>query len=305
VELSAIAGQSDPEVCVLIAPLTAGLILVAAVAHAVWNALAKTIPARAVVSTWIGVVYLAAGAAGAAIGPVPAAAAWPFLIVSSVVQLGYLLLLAAAYRHGEFGQTYPIARGLSPFVVTVVSVTVLHEHLGTTGLLGICLVCGGLVALASLPTATGARSGRPGGRRVSAGVWFAALTGLTIAGYTLLDGIGVRRSGHPIGYALWLFFLQGVLIVAVAAATSGPALLKPLVESWRTGLVIGALSFASYGLVVWAQARAPLAGVATLRETSVVFAALLGRLVFGERLGVVRVAAAGLVAAGIVAIAVT
>jgi drug/metabolite transporter (DMT)-like permease len=273
--------------------LTLGLILVAAVAHASWNALSKLIPDRLVAASLIGILYTLAGACALPFLPVPHAAAWPFIIASALTQSAYLLLLMGAYRAGEFGAVYPITRGMSPLLVSIVAVGFLGEQMSAQQLGGIVLVCVGLAALVFV-------RGIP---RSGSGYGLAMLTGVTIAAYTLIDGLGVRHSGSALGYAAWLFALQGPMVPIIATALRGRRLARDLAPHWRIGIVGGLLSVLSYGIIVWAQSRAPLAAVATLRETSVVLAAFLGRLMFKERLGPIRVAAAVAVAGGIVAIA--
>ncbi len=276
--------------------MTAGLIpviLFAAVLHATWNAFGKLIPDRLASAALMGMTYFVIGAIAVPFLPVPAQASWGYLLGSSVLQSGYLLLLMSSYRVGDFGQVYPLARGMSPLVVTAFSLTVLGEHLSGLQLAGIALVCGGLIGLVFV-------QGIP---RRGKGHGLAVLTGLTIAAYTLLDGVGVRHSGAPVSYAMWLFLLQGPVIPLLGFVRRGSRFLPSLAPHWRLGLAGGVLSLVSYGIVVWAQNRSPLAAVSTLRETSVVFAAFIGRAVFGEPLGRARILAACVVAAGIVAIA--
>jgi drug/metabolite transporter (DMT)-like permease len=277
-----------------VSELTVSLILVAAVAHATWNALGKLIPDRQVAAGWIGLVYLVAGGVALPFLPLPHAGAWPFLAASSVAQAGYLLLLMAAYRRGEFAQIYPVTRGVAPVLVTIVSVGFLGEDLSARQLVGIALVCAGLTGLV-LVRGVPQRGG---------GYVPAVLTGAVIATYTLVDGVGVRHSGHPISYAAWLFALQGPLVPIAVTSVRGRRFAADLRPHWRVGVLGGLLSVLSYGIVVWAQSRAPLAAVATLREVSVVLAAFLGRLLFRERFGLVSIGAAVTVAGGILAIAV-
>ncbi len=274
--------------------VTLVVVLIAAAAHATWNALAKIIPDRVVSAGLIGLVYAIVGASAVSFLPLPHGGAWPFIALSSLVQSAYLLMLMGAYRSGELGEIYPITRGLSPVVVTVVSFWLLGERVSLRQIGGITLVCAGLAGLVFV-------HGMP---RRGSGYGLAMLTGVFIAAYTLIDGIGVRRSGDAISYTAWLFALQGPVIPIGAFLVRGRGFVSDLRRHWRLGTVGGVLSLLSYAAIVWAQSRAPLGAVATLRETSVVLAALLGRLIFRERLGAVRVLAAVIVASGIVAIAV-
>jgi drug/metabolite transporter (DMT)-like permease len=188
-----------------VSQLVVVMVLLAAVLHAGWNAIAKSIGDRLVAAALIGLVYLVRGGFGALMLATPAPGAWPFLLGSAALQVGYLLLLTGAYAHGEFGRVYPLACGLSPLLVTIVAVTVLRERPGVAELLGIALVC----------TALGALVVTGGWPRRGDGLGLAALTGAAIASYTLVDGVGVAQGGDPFSYAAWLFLLQGPVIVAV------------------------------------------------------------------------------------------
>jgi drug/metabolite transporter (DMT)-like permease len=175
-------------------------------------------------------------------------------------------------------------------LVTIVSVTLLGEQLGTASWAGLIVLVGGIVLLAF---------GR-GVPELNAGLALALLTGVIIAAYTLSDGIGVRASGNPLGYIGWMFALQGPLLLAVCAWRSGPGFTGRLRRHAGRGLLGGVLSVISYGTVVWAQSRAPLALVSGLRETSVVWAALIGRIFLGERLVAREWLAIGLACCGAV-----
>jgi drug/metabolite transporter (DMT)-like permease len=265
-------------------------VLAAAVVHASWNAIAKLVPDQLVSAGLLASAGMGAGAAGAAVLPPPAPDSWPFIAVSSVLQAVYLLLLVHAYRHGEFGQVYPLARGLPPPLVTVVSWTLLGERLTLGQLGGVAVVSAALAALVFA-----------GGRAaVDPGLGLAAVTGVVIAAYTLVDGVGVRQSGHAVSYAMWLFFLQGWLVLAASRLRYGRGFGPALVRSARLGLAGGVLALVAYATVLWAQSQAPLALVSALRETSVLFAGVIGALVFRERVNLTRLAATTAAVVGII-----
>lgn len=271
-------------------PFVLGMVLVSAVLHASWNAIAKVIPDRMVAAGWFGSVAVVCGAVGAVFLPMPAGPSWPFLIGSAVIQVGYVLLLTSAYAHGEFSRVYPLARGLSPLLVTVVAVTALGEHLTAGELIGIALVCaalGTLVLVAGVP-------------RRGDGLGLAALTGVTIAAYTLVDGIGVQRSESAFGYTAWLFLLHGTLLLVVARLVDGPGLAAKATRFVRPGLAGGVLTVVAYGIVLWAQSFGNLAIVSAVRETSVLFAGVIGAVVFHEPQGRIRILALLLAFGGIV-----
>ena len=267
------------------------VVLAAAVLHAVWNALAHGIKDKLVGFVLINLGYTGCAAVLACFVPVPGAAAWPFLLTSGLLQVGYQALLLQAYRLGDFGQMYPIARGTSPLLVAVVSATVLGQSPGAGGVVGVAVICCGLVGLALA-------DGVPGRAQLPA-LAAAVGTGVLIASYTVVDGTGVRQSSTVLGYIVWSFLCQGPVLPLVAWGLRGRALAGQLRPVCRVGLAGGVLSMLAYGLVVWAQDRGNLATVAALRETSIVIAALIGALVFRERLGGRRMAASAVVLAGI------
>ncbi|WP_424528965.1 EamA family transporter [Sphaerisporangium viridialbum] len=278
-------------------PAVVAAVLGSAVLHAAWNALATAIPDHRVASALMGAAFVSVAGVGVCLVPPPDRASWPYLAASAVLQSAYLLLLVNAYRRGEFGKVYPLARGTSPLLVTAVAVPLLGDRLSAGQLAGVAVLS---VALCWLVFA----GGRP-----AAGSWrghaLALTTGVTIAAYTIVDGAGVRQSGHALSYALWLFLLQGLLIIGVCLATAGLGFRTGLTLSWRRGLLGGVLSLAAYAIVLWAQTRSPLALVSALRETSVLFAVAIGAVVFAEKITAQKVAATVLAFAGIALIKVT
>lgn len=265
-------------------------VLAAALAHASWNAIAKSIPDQLVAAGLLSTAGTVAGGVAVVVLPLPDPGSWPNAAGSAALQAAYLLLLVHAYRYGEFGQVYPLARGLPPLLVTVVSVGVLGERLDGAQLLGVAVVSLALTALVF--------SG--GWPRAGSGLGLAAVTGLIIAAYTLVDGVGVRRSGNVLSYIAWLSLLQGVLVLAVSRRMYGRGFARAMARSAGPGLLGGVLAMAAYGTVVWAQSRAPLALVSAVRETSLLFAGVIGALVFGERFRTVRVFATVVAVAGLV-----
>jgi drug/metabolite transporter (DMT)-like permease len=242
----------------------------------------------------------------------PARAAWAALGVSIVLHVAYNLMLVVIYRAGDYNQVYPVARGTAPPAVAIASVLVVGERLSLGQVIGLLVLTGGLLTLAV---------GRRG--RSSRVVGLAVLTGLIIAGYTVIDGIGVRHAHSVLGYAGWLFSGEGAATALVlwgsgvrrgraAGARSSqepePGFSGRAVEhpgrglAWRAAAA-AALSVVAYMLVLWAQEHGSLAVIAALRETSVVFAAVLGAYLFDEGLPSRRIGASVLVAAGAAALA--
>ncbi|MFE0512160.1 EamA family transporter [Streptomyces sp. NPDC058964] len=242
-------------------PLVTTAVLLAAVTHASWNAIAHRITDKLVGFTLILAGGVLIGLALAPFVAVPASAARPYLVASAAIHLVYVVLLMTSFRLGDFGQAYPIARGSAPLVVTVFAAVFAHEVPDGWAAAGIALSCAGLTGVALW----GLRGRRPDWAAIGA----ALATGLSIASYTVVDGLGVRASGSPVGYTAWLMVIQGVAIPAYAVCRwSGGtvALLRPFA---LLGLLGAALSVAAYGLVLWAQTRAALAPIAALRESSV------------------------------------
>ncbi|MEV0793597.1 EamA family transporter [Kribbella sp. NPDC050459] len=268
------------------------VVLGAAVLHATWNAMAHGAPDRV---AGLALFELAAGVIGLVavlVMGLPPAGTWGYIIASALLHVAYLGGLLASYQLGQFSQMYPLARGTSPWVVAVVSIVVLHQTLAVLELAGVLLVSAGLIALVFI--------GRPGRGQVPA--LFAAIgTGLMIASYTVVDGVAVHKM--PVAtYMGWVFMLQGFAIPLAVLAWRGPRAFDLPRPAILSGLAGGVVSMAAYGLVLWAQTRGTLATIAALRETSIIFGAIIGAIFFHERFGPKRAAAAAVVVAGIILI---
>ena len=268
------------------------VVLLAALLHATWNAMAHAVPDRLIAFALIGAAYLIAGGAMVAVTPLPAAGSWVYLSASVLLHVLYNLLLMRSFMLGDFGQVYPLARGTAVAVVAVLATVAVGEAMPPIRLVGVVLVCVGLAALV-------APLGRTAHAELPAVV--AALgTGVMIAGYTTVDGVGVRGSGSVLGYTGWLFLLQGAALPILAYARRGRGLARQARPYLLAGLAGGVLSLTAYGLVLWAQTRAPLAPVAALRETSSLMGAIIGAVVFRESFGRRRILAAVVVTVGVV-----
>jgi drug/metabolite transporter (DMT)-like permease len=264
-------------------------VLAAAVTHAVWNAIAHGIKDQTLAFALIGVGGVVVAIPLIVVAALPRTSSWPYLLVSVAIHVFYVLLLMQCYRLGEFSQVYPLARGVSPLVVTILAAVFVREHLALPQIAGVVVVSAALALLVF------------GGRRPGRAAFLAAVgTGLTIAGYTTVDGVGVRLSGSPAGYIAWLMLLQSLCVPLFALIRRREVLLKQPPRILLSGLGAGALSVLAYGLVLWAQTRGSLAPIAALRETSVIFGAIIGTLVFREPFGRTRIAATVFVVAGIV-----
>jgi phosphonate utilization associated putative membrane protein len=273
-------------------PLVTALVLGAALLHASWNAIIKS--SRDVM---LDTALVAAGAGVLALPLIafvasPASASWPCLGASAVIHVAYFSTLVAAYRRGDLSHAYPLMRGTAPLLVALFGVALLDEHPGATMWLGIVLISAGILSLGLLQRARAQRS---------ATRWALANAAI-IASYTLVDGAGARLSEAPAGYVAWLFWLQGLLFVALVAVLKKRAALDYIGRNWQRGLGGGLCLISAYGIVLWAMTQAPVAAVAALRETSVIFAALIGTIFLKERFGPQRLIAACAVALGIIAL---
>jgi drug/metabolite transporter (DMT)-like permease len=264
------------------------IVLFAALLHASWNALLKNGGDGFWSMTVMGIATALACAIAAPFLPIPLGPSWPFIAASALLHVGYNAFLIRAYRSGDFGSAYPIARGSSPMLVTLGAALTAGEYPALHGIIGILLVSGGIISLAF-------RDKQP----PEAGIFYALGTGVFIAAYSVTDGIGARLSGNASAYTVWMCLLWG------AAALPAYLIMRREGRLWRgtraTGLAAlgGIISVIAYGIVIFAMAHAPMGSVSALRETSVLFAVLLGRIVFGEKLTARRIVSALVIVAGV------
>ena len=280
--------------------MTAGviaLVLCAALLHASWNAMLKSSGDR----LWA-ITLMTIGSAVAAIpiviwAPLPAAASWPYILMSVVLHAGYNLFLVRAYRVGDFGQSYPIARGSSPLLVSMGAALFAGEQLGTLTLAGVALISAGIISLAQISFG---KSKGVGGVRSWDAPLSAFTTGVFIAGYTIVDGLGSRLAGSAGAYSGWMFLLDGVPLLVIYLSLHGRLRISLRERATWNALGGGAMSLLAYGIVIWAITLAPMGPVSALRETSVLFAALIARMFLGEALTVRRLLSCSVIAAGAV-----
>jgi drug/metabolite transporter (DMT)-like permease len=268
-----------------------GLALFAAILHAAWNAFLRTGSDRLRTVTIMSFSSTGVAIALALYAPLPPASAWPYIAASAVLQVGYSLFLVAAYRQGELGQIYPIVRGSVPLLVTLGGFLLADEHLTLPQAAGVLLVAGGIVSLAF------------GQNRASrASILYALATGTIIAGYATVDAIGVRKSGDADGYTAWVLLIYGALLPATFIALRGRLTFDPRSPDTLKALAGGGVALVAYGVVVAAFALGPAGPIAAIRETSVVFAALIGWLFLGEQLTPRRAIACAIVALGAISL---
>jgi len=270
-------------------------VLFAAACHAGWNALIKVGLDPLSTTT---LISLGAGLVALALVPLvgmPASAAWPWLIASVIVHLCYFASLIESYRTGDLGQVYPIARGSAPLMTAAATTVFVGEKLSLIGWTGILSLVAGVLLLS-------ARGGRELAEVDRRAIGFALFTALTICAYSVVDGIGARLSANPNAYSVWLFIGIAFVMLPYAIYRDGPDVIPAMRRFWRRGLAGGALQLLSYGIAIWAMTAAPIAIVATLRETSVLFGAVIAVVVLKEPLRAARVVAACLIVCGLILI---
>jgi drug/metabolite transporter (DMT)-like permease len=275
-------------------PLSVTLaVLAAALAHATWNAMIKS---SKDVQLDMTLVIFFAGLATLPLLPfveAPAPAVWPYIGASMAIHIAYYVALVGAYRAGDLSHGYPIMRGLAPLLVSLSALAWLGEAPTPMVWLGVLLICGGVLSL-------GFAGFRWRESRVSLG--WALANAVIIAAYTLVDAAGVRVAARPETYVAWLFVLDALPFPFVIFLLKRNELTAYVARFWLRGLFSGVLSAAAYGVVLWAMTRAPVAAVAALRETSVIFAALIGAWLLKEGHIARRIAGAATVAAGVIAL---
>lgn len=265
----------------IVAALTSALI------HASWNAALKGGRGDRIADAFliaVGGLFVWGGVA-ATWGP-PHPDAWPFLIASVLIHLVYWFTLFSAYDVGDMSHIYTLSRGTAPMLVAFGAALTAHEIPPPLKIAGIALVSIGVLCVGVSPRAP-----------LKATLWALSI-GVCIASYSLVDALGARAGGDAVVYVAWTSGIMGVPMIGFAFWRRGSQLWKDAAVAPIRGLAIGVISFAGYGLVLWAQTIAPIAQVTALRETSVVFGALIAFLFLGERLGARRWLGALIVAAG-------
>ena len=272
-------------------PLVVSLVLSAALLHAIWNSLVKVGGSPEFV---IGGFHLV----GAVISlflipfvPPPARESWPMIFASVVIHNAYYLTLARAYRSGDLGQVYPLFRGLAPLLVALGGMAFADEWLSAGKLVGIGVVSLGIMSLA-LPKGKGRLPSKP--------LFWGMLTAFLIACYTVVDGLGVRVAGSRLGYIVWLFLCEMIPFCTFLLLTHRQGFMAYLKTHWHDCLLGGIASSGAYGLVIFAMSLGAMAVVSSLRETSVIFAAIIATFVLKEPFGRQRIVAAIFIASGVV-----
>jgi drug/metabolite transporter (DMT)-like permease len=272
------------------------LVLFAAFLHASWNAVVKSSPDK-----FLDIVLVTAGAAALCAVmlpflPLPDVGSWWYIAASAVVHVLYFLLIGAAYRSGAMSHAYPLMRGAPPLLVALASGPLLGERLTAGEWSGILLICGGILGLLLMT---------PAGGNTARATRLALVNAVVVAAYTLIDGTGVRLSGHPVSYTAWMFLLTAPPILAWAVIGRRADMEKYVRARWHFALIGGACTLGAYLLVLWAMTRAPIAMVAALREMAILFGIAISAFVLKERLGYSRPVAAIIILLGVMTLKLT
>src|SRR5260370_33834448 len=273
------------------AALLYGLVILSAMAHAVWNALVKAAGDRTLTMVAIRPVGMTLGLVAWPFVDWPAPASWKWLAVTAVVMFAYYALLVRSYGVGDMSVVYPLARGLAPVLTTVAAFLVIGEALSTGQVAAVVMISIGIMALS-----IGA-----GASRLAVG--FALATGVSVAAYSFFAGLGVRAPGTVLGFQACLEIVTGFGMLCYGVVVRRADLLGYARRYGAVGLFAGAVSVLGFLAYLMASRSLPLGPVSALRETSVIFGAVLGMIVLREGFGPRRIAAAVLVTVGIVLLA--
>ena len=265
------------------------LVLLAAALHAIWNAVIKGTGDKTIAIGLVALGHMVLGLIGAVIFPLPDIKVIPFILVSTLIHWGYYYSLTTAYKFGDLSLIYPIARGISPIIVTVFAFFWINERLSWVEMGGVLLISSGILFL-------GLRS-LSNEKSIHALV-FALTTGVLIAAYSVTDGFGVRLTENPLSYIAWLFIAEGFVVFYIFGRFKVRLLTSSFSEI-MLGFFAGVISTIAYGLALYAKSLAPLGIVTALRETSVIIATLIGVVWFKEKPIGYRIAAASIVFCGI------
>ena len=258
------------------------MVLAAALLHATWNALVKVNTDRLVMVAVMMITQAVFASLALPFVAFPPAQSWPYIAASTALHTAYFGTLVMSYKYGDLSHVYPIARGSAPLIVAVASVLIVGEMLTPQATVSVILIAFGIM---SLTLARGAK-----GFRQPRAIAYALATGVFIAGYTVVDGLGARSAGSAHGYIFWLNIFDGIPTVLLAFYMRRDRFFAQARVSWQLGMIAGVVSLLAYWIVIWATTLAPLALVSAVRETSMIFAVLLGVFVLKERLNLARLA---------------
>ncbi|WP_300670118.1 DMT family transporter [Desulfoluna sp.] len=257
------------------------VVLLAALLHATWNFLVKNTEDKYLSMSAVVLGHTPFALIALFVSPLPRFEAWPYLVVGAMLHVGYQLFLLASYRIGDLSQVYPLARGVAPMIVAGVSVLFLGVDLSRLEMAAVLIIGSGIMSLALVRRRDGLRNGQA--------AFLSIVTGCFIASYSLVDGLGAREAGTSLGFYGCLSVLNAIGFAAVMRVLRPGTLRRVVCREWRFALKGGGASFSAYAMVTWAFTLAPIAMVAAVRETSIIFALVLGVVVLKERLDLMKV----------------
>lgn len=268
------------------------LVLCSGLMHALWNTLLQMGNDRTMVMAVVTGIMALFALILLPFGPAPDPSSWPYIFLSAALNNAYIFFLIKAYRYGDLSHSYPLARGSAPLLVAIGAALFVGERLSTIEIVGVGLISGGIVSLLF--------GGNNGLNRSWRSLFYPLGTGLLIATYTVVDGVGVRLSGNPTAYVGWLFILLAIPINLFTFSVRRRDIVIFFRNHGKAALLAGLLSFSSYALAIWALNLGAMAHVAALRETSVIMAAIIGSRFLGDPFGRLRILASSAVALGVV-----
>jgi drug/metabolite transporter (DMT)-like permease len=257
------------------------IVLFAALLHASWNFLVKSTDDKYLSMSAVVLGHTPFAVAAVLFAPLPSAGSFSYILAGAVLHTGYQLFLLASYRIGDLSQVYPLARGSAPLIVAGVSVTLLDGHLSWLESAAVTIIGTGIMSLTLVRRSDGLRNGRAAS--------LALVTGGFIAAYSLVDGLGAREAGTALGFYGWLSIFNAVFFAVIMRFFQSGVVKRVVCHHWRLALCGGGASFFAYAMVTWAFVVAPIPLVSALRETSIVFALLLGVFVLREPLNPLKV----------------
>lgn len=267
-------------------------VLAAAFLHALWNALIKTGTSRLGAMIILSMGEVPIGLVVAGFRPLPVPEAWKWVLMAGCTHFFYKVFLTYAYERGDLSRVYPIARGTAPLLVALTAPFFIGDHLSVQEYIGVTVLGLGILLMAQGIFANGEN------RRM---LPFALGSALATATYTLIDGHGARISGDAVAYVAWVFVADGIIFATGALAFKGLDVLPRNRRAWGVGLLASGASYGAYAVSIWAMTRAPIAVVAAVRETSILFAVLIGWIAFGERMTRGKALAAVVIVLGVIA----
>ena len=258
-------------------------IILAAFLHAVWNAMVKNEDNKYLAVTAIVLGHVPVSVLIILLTPIPSVESIPFIILSALLHIGYEWYLLSAYRFGDLTKVYPIARGTAPILITIVSLIFLGVALSNFEILGIIIISLGILSL-SLQGAKGIKN--------RSAVIYALVTGFFIMGYSITDGYGARVSNSFLSYMGWSFILNATIFPIILKINNKSEIItKTFKEGKKIFFIGGTLSYIVYGIVIWGFTQAPIALITALRETSIIFALLIGTFFLKEKFTLLKVIA--------------